>query len=66
MRSNKVIFPVIFVDSNVPMYLLGKPHPNKHRARNTIHLAVMRTAGVSRILTLDRGFGACHGIERLT
>ena len=31
MRSNKVIFPVIFVDSNVPMYLVGAPHPGKDR-----------------------------------
>ena len=24
--------PVIFIDSNVPMYLVGAPHPNKDRA----------------------------------
>ena len=22
---------MIFVDSNVPMYLVGRPHPNRHR-----------------------------------
>jgi predicted nucleic acid-binding protein len=24
---------MIFIDSNVPMYLVGADHPNKHRAR---------------------------------
>ena len=140
MRSNKAIYPVIFVDSNVPMYLVGTPHPNKDRARvlldelarsesrfvtdvevyqeilrrytaircpdgidvafacldgiadktltfgmaeiraarailesvhgisarDALHVAVMRVAGVSRILTFDRGFDACPGIERLS
>ena len=140
MRSNKAIYPVIFVDSNVPMYLVGTPHPNKDRARvlldelarsesrfvtdvevyqeilrrytaircpdgidaafacldgiadktltfgmaeiraarailesvhgisarDALHVAVMHVAGVSRILTFDRGFDACPGIERLS
>ena len=35
-------------------------------ARDALHVAVMRAAGVSRILTLDRGFDACPGIERLS
>ena len=131
---------MIFVDSNVPMYLVGAPHSNKNRlhvlldelirsrsrlvtdvevyqeilhrytaidrpdmidpafacldsiadetltfgmaeirsaravlesvngisARDALHVAVMRAAGVSRILTLDRGFDTCPGIERLS
>lgn len=131
---------MIFVDSNVPMYLVGAPHPNKARvqavldeltrsksrfvtdvevyqeilhrytsigrldaigptfacldgivdktltfgmaeirsarailesvqgisARDALHVAVMRAAGVSRILTYDRSFEACQGIERLS
>ena len=131
---------MIFIDSNVPMYLVGTPHPNKDRARivldelarsetrfvtdvevyqeilhrytaircpdgidaafacldgianetltvgmseirsaravlesvdgisarDALHVAVMRAAGVSRILTFDRGFDACPGIERLS
>ena len=131
---------MIFVDSNVPMYLVGASHPNKDRAaailtrlvgngerlvtdvevyreilhrytttqrldaidaafeslddiaddvltfgmseiraaraligtvdglsaRDALHVAVMRTAGISRILSFDRGFDACPGIERLT
>ncbi|MCY4477829.1 MAG: type II toxin-antitoxin system VapC family toxin [Gammaproteobacteria bacterium] len=130
---------MIFVDSNVPMYLVGSAHPNKDRlrelldqliqgrarfvtdveayqeilhrytaigrpdaidpafdcldsiaddvltfgmaqirtareilasveglsARDALHVAVMRNAGVSRILSLDRGFDSCPGIERL-
>ena len=140
MRSNKAIYPVIFVDSNVPMYLVGTPHPNKGRAqvlldqlarsksrfvtdvevyqeilhrytaircpdgidaafacldgivdkkltfsmaeihaartilesvggisaRDALHVAVMRSAGVNRILSFDRGFDACPGIQRLS
>lgn len=27
---------MIFVDSNVPMYLVGEPHPNKERALDAI------------------------------
>ena len=130
---------MIFVDSNVPMYLVGASHPNKDRAvavltrlvgngerfvtdvevyqeilhrytatqrldaidaafksldaiaddiltfgmseiraaralinsvdglsaRDALHVAVMRTAGINRILSFDRGFDACPGIERL-
>ena len=35
-------------------------------ARDALHVAVMRAAGVSRILTYDRSFDACQGIERLS
>jgi uncharacterized protein len=34
---------VIFVDSNIPMYLVGAPHPNKARARQLLESAI--TAG---------------------
>ena len=130
---------MIFIDSNIPMYLVGAPHPNKDRAlmvltqlvgdgeqlvtdvevyqeilhrytairrpdaidaafesldaltdevlafgmseiraaraiigavagisaRDALHVAVMRKAGASRILSFDSGFDACPGIERL-
>lgn len=130
---------MIFVDSNVPMYLVGTAHPNKDRtiellaeltgqgeqfvtdvevyqevlhryasirrlnaaddafnaldrivdevltfetpdvrtarelvgavpnlsARDALHVAVMHTAGVERIMSFDRIFDACPGIERL-
>jgi predicted nucleic acid-binding protein len=128
----------VFVDSNVPMYLIGKPHPQRddvelalrrltldgarlvtsaevfqellHRytgvsrpdlvqaafdtlrglvddvfdvtladvdlardvvrsypvsARDAVHVSVMRRHRVSRILSLDRGFDAVPGIERI-
>ena len=35
-------------------------------AHDALHVAVMRAAGVSRILTFDRNFDACQGIERLS
>jgi predicted nucleic acid-binding protein len=130
---------VIFIDSNVPMYVVGAPHPNKDRvlallaqltgdgerlvtdvevyqeilhrytairrldaidvafanldaitdeilpfdisevraaktlldsvdglsARDALHVAVMRRAGVHRILSFDQGFDVCPGIDRL-
>ena len=34
-------------------------------ARGALHVAIMRSAGISRILSLDRGFDICPGIERL-
>ena len=33
-------------------------------ARDALHLAVMETADVSQILSFDRGFDKCPGIER--
>ena len=130
---------MIFIDSNVPIYLVGAPHPNKDRltallprlvrhgesfatsvevyqellhyyghrrrlhavdaalasldgladrvlafgthevrvardllrdvpalsARDALHVAVMRTAGIERILSFDGRFDACPGILRL-
>ncbi len=131
---------MILVDSNVPMYLVGSPHPNKDRAiavltqlvsdrehlvtdvevyqeilhrytaiqrldaidaafesldaivdqvltfgmsevrsaralivsvsglsaRDALHVAIMETAGIDRILSFDGGFDACPGIDRLS
>jgi uncharacterized protein len=31
---------VIFVDSNVPMYLVGAAHPNKETARTLLERAI--------------------------
>jgi uncharacterized protein len=33
---------VIFVDSNIPMYLVGAPHPNKHAAQVALETAISR------------------------
>jgi uncharacterized protein len=33
---------VIFVDSNIPMYLVGAPHPNKEAARRVLERAITR------------------------
>ena len=131
---------MIFIDSNVPMYLVGAPHSNKDRvislltrlvsdreflitdvevyqeimhryssidrpeavdsafesldaivdevltfdmseireareilqtvdgisARDALHVAIMRGVGASRILSFDRGFDLCPGVERLS
>ena len=131
---------MIFVDSNVPMYLVGSHHPNQERAivlidelvddgerlitsvevyqeilhrytsirrpqsideafgvlddlvdralpygmreirearallatvpglsaRDALHVAVMRTAGCSHVLSFDAGFDSCPGIVRVS
>ena len=131
---------MIFVDSNVPMYIVGEPHPNQERAivlvdeliddgerlitsvevyqeilhrytsirrpraidiaineldrlvdevlpynmreiraartllatvpgisaRDALHVAVMRAAGCSRVLSFDGGFDNCPGIARVS
>lgn len=33
---------MIFVDSNIPMYLVGAPHPNKDAARATLERIIAR------------------------
>ena len=35
-------------------------------ARDALHVAVMRTAGMDRILSFDGGFDVCPGIDRLS
>ena len=32
---------MIFVDSNVPMYIVGAPHPNKNEARRQLETAIV-------------------------
>jgi uncharacterized protein len=32
---------VIFVDSNIPMYIVGAPHPNKDEARRLLERAIV-------------------------
>jgi len=50
---------MIFVDSNVPIYLVGADHPNKTRSRLLLERAT------SRVMTFDRGFDGIPGIVRL-
>jgi hypothetical protein len=33
---------VIFIDSNIPMYLVGAPHPNKDAARAAVERCISR------------------------
>ena len=37
---------MIFVDSNIPMYLVGQPHPNKTAARAALESAVLDREGL--------------------
>jgi predicted nucleic acid-binding protein len=60
------------VDEVLPVHLeavqraktivFGKPALS---ARDAIHIASMGSAGITRIMTFDRGFDAMPGIERL-
>jgi predicted nucleic acid-binding protein len=60
------------VDEVLPVHLeavqraktivFGKPALS---ARDAIHIASMESAGITRIMTFDRGFDAMPGIERL-
>jgi predicted nucleic acid-binding protein len=60
------------VDEVLPVHLeavqraktivFGKPGLS---ARDAIHIALMESAGITRIMTFDRGFDAMPGIERL-
>jgi len=34
---------VILIDANIPMYLVGADHPNKHAARRALESAVIRS-----------------------
>lgn len=33
---------MIFIDANIPMYLVGAPHPNKDAARRALELVISR------------------------
>ncbi len=71
---------MILLDSNVPMYVIGREHPLKEvarrardllashsglSARDALHAAVMEHHGIPRILTFDHGFDGLPGIERV-
>ncbi|MHB1505671.1 MAG: type II toxin-antitoxin system VapC family toxin [Sulfobacillus sp.] len=57
------ILPVTEADVRTARTLLAA-HPALS-ARDIIHLAVMQTAGISRILTADRGYQSVHGVEAI-
>lgn len=33
---------MIFIDSNIPMYLIGRPHPNKRRSHDLLEQLIRR------------------------
>jgi predicted nucleic acid-binding protein len=70
---------MIFVDSNIPMYVVGKDHPNKPEAlrllkasidagelsaRDALHAAIMERHGVHRVLSFDGGFDEISNLVR--
>ena len=57
------VFPVRMADLRVARELIASV--SGISARDALHAAVMRNAGVERIFSLDRGFDACPGLQRL-
>jgi predicted nucleic acid-binding protein len=56
---------VIFVDSNIPMYLVGAPHPNKDAARRALEQCIARNERlVTSAEVLQEILHRCHGIRR--
>jgi predicted nucleic acid-binding protein len=70
---------VIFIDANVPMYVVGAAHPTKDRARlavervvienaalsarDAIHVAVMQRYGIARVIGFDRALDSVTGVD---
>lgn len=56
---------MIFVDSNIPMYLLGSEHPHKHDAQRLLDSAISRrTRLVTDAGTLQEILHRFHAIDR--
>ena len=56
---------MIFVDSNIPMYLVGAPHPNKEAARRALERAISRHERlVTSAEVLQEILHRYHGIHR--
>lgn len=56
---------MIFVDSNIPMYLVGAPHPNKEAARCALERAISRQERlVTSAAVLQEILHRYHGIRR--
>lgn len=62
---------MILVDSNIPMYLVGAPHPHKADAQRLLERCIaarerlMEEQGIQRILSFDAGFDGLPGIDRV-
>ena len=57
------IFPVTLADTlRAGELLVSYPEVS---SRDAVHLAVMESHGISRIMSFDRGFDAVTGIERI-
>ena len=59
---------MIFIDSNIPMYLVGAAHPHKIDAQRILEeiIAIMKRYDISAILTFDKGFQQYPGIGVLS
>jgi hypothetical protein len=56
---------VIFIDSNIPMYLVGAPHPNKDAARRLLEQVIAQgTRLVTDVEVLQEILHRYHAIQR--
>jgi predicted nucleic acid-binding protein len=57
---------VIFIDANIPMYLIGAPHPNKDAARSALERCISRNERmVTSAEVLQEILHRYHRIRRL-
>jgi hypothetical protein len=58
-----VVYPIEHADvERARRIVLGKPRLS---ARDAIHVAVMQSRDIGRVMSFDRGFDAVPGIERI-
>jgi predicted nucleic acid-binding protein len=57
---------LIFIDANIPMYLIGAPHPNKDAARSALERCISRNERmVTSAEVLQEILHRYHRIKRL-
>lgn len=60
-----LVYAVTVDDARVAVSLFEEYAPQGVKARDVLHVAVMRRHGLARIISADRHFDAIEGIERL-
>jgi predicted nucleic acid-binding protein len=62
---------MVFIDSNVPVYLVGVAHPNKVDAQRrlealvtdaALHIATLQRDGIEGVLSFDAAFDRMPGL----
>lgn len=61
---------MVFIDSNIPMYLIGEDHPNKdikkiEAIQPCLHVDGMMRHKVETLFSFDKGFDSYVGVTRI-